>query len=89
MTDTSVVLAILAVAFAAPYLFHRYLERLPEAPACPSCRTVTRDAGTDGWAAHLAPVLLVTIVRECSRCGWKGRMRWRWAERRADGRRGD
>ena len=77
---TSVAIA----ALAGPLFALHYLTRLPEAPACPTCRRITtrhengRRAGTDGLLA----VLSTTQVRRCSVCGWQGRMRWRWAMQR-------
>lgn len=76
--------ALLAgVLVALPFLLQRYVERLPVAPACPSCRSVTRETASRMPALHLLPSLAVTFVGECGRCGWRGRMRWRWAPRRA------
>jgi len=71
-----VLLGLLAVAL--PLLVGRYLWRLPEAPACPECRAVTLAAASRAGWVPLSRVVPVT-VRECSRCGWRGRMRWRWA----------
>jgi hypothetical protein len=71
--------AILLMLFAAPLLIDRYLRHLPVAPACPSCRSVTREAGIQsGWLSWL-PVFARTFLAECGRCGWRGRMRWRFA----------
>jgi uncharacterized paraquat-inducible protein A len=75
-------LALLTVAALAPLgLLHR-LQHLPYAPDCPRCRTVThavqRSAALDrAWA-----LLVHTTVRRCGACGWRGRMRWRWATHR-------
>jgi len=71
------------VGLAFTWLFHVYVQRLPVAPTCPSCRAVTRESGARAWAAQIVPALAVTFVGECSRCGWRGRMRWRWATRSA------
>lgn len=70
-----VLLGLLAVA--VPLLVGSYLGRLPEAPACPECRALTLARPEAGWflIARLVPVTL----RECTQCGWRGRMRWRWA----------
>lgn len=73
--------ALAAVGFAAPLLVLAYIQRLPVAPACPSCRAVTREIDRKwlpAWAIHL---LSTTYLGECTRCGWRGRMRWRWATR--------
>lgn len=77
-----------ALLLALPVLLHRYLQRLPVAPSCPSCRMVIRQVEPAGWLLHLLPFLAATIVGECTRCGWKGRMRWRWATRSATRRGG-
>lgn len=69
----------LALALSAYALFE--LAHLPVAPACPQCRTLTghRRAGPlDRTFAALANA----AARECPRCGWTGRMRWRLALRR-------
>lgn len=56
----------------------RYAAGLPEAPACPQCHAISREA--HGWAVErLFTRVSATAVRECARCGWRGRMRWRWA----------
>jgi len=78
----ALILATVAIAaLAAPVFALHYLTRLPEAPACPTCRRITtqhepgRGTGTD----RLFAVLSTTQVRRCTVCGWQGRMRWRWA----------
>lgn len=78
----ALILASVAIAaLAAPVFALHYLTRLPEAPACPTCRRITtrheprRGAGADRMLA----VLSTTQVRRCTVCGWQGRMRWRWA----------
>ena len=73
-----VILAVLLL----PAMVQLYVHRLPEAPACPSCRRTTRPMG-EGHAARLVPALAATTLGECTRCGWRGRMRWRWAARTA------
>lgn len=80
----SVPILLVAAALAAPLFLFHYLRRLPEAPACPACRSVTCEAVVRGapsvmdraWA-----LLHATPVRSCTTCGWEGRMRWRWATR--------
>lgn len=73
--------ALLAAALvAAPFAVHLYLQRLPVAPSCPSCRATTRAVGARGWLAlDSLPALMATYIGECARCGWRGRLRWRWA----------
>ena len=72
---------LLATALVAvPALVHLYLQRLPVAPSCPSCRATTRAVGARRWLALDAlPALVATYIGECARCGWRGRMRLRWA----------
>lgn len=72
---------LLALALAAPLLVSAYIQRLPVAPACPTCRAVTRHSDRHWIAVQLFSVLPATFVGECTRCGWRGRMRWRWATR--------
>lgn len=76
---------VMAMLLAAPFLIDRYLRQLPEAPTCPSCRGVARQAGIPGSMIFSLPVpaFARTFVGECGRCGWRGRMRWRWARSRA------
>lgn len=74
--------ALAALALAAPFLLAAYVQRLPVAPACPSCRAVTRAVDRECLAASLRSLLPSTYVGECGRCGWRGRLRWRWATRR-------
>lgn len=82
MTNFSVVtLGILFAAVLLPLGLQLYLSRLPVAPACPSCRSTTRPSEACGLEAWL-PALVSTSVGECARCGWRGRMRWRWAVKR-------
>ncbi len=81
MTAALTITGVMALILAAPVLLRFYLERLPEAPACPVCRTVTRPAGEHPLADRLFDSLPVTLVRECGQCGWAGRMRWRLAQR--------
>jgi hypothetical protein len=78
---------ILGVVFllallSAPVALQYYLNRLPVAPACPTCRATTRvmrEWMLPGWV----PVLAATSRSECGQCGWRGRMRWQWAARTA------
>ena len=72
----------LAVLLGASYLAANYLWRLPYAPECPACKSVTsqraRTSRVDGLLARRASV----SARHCTRCGWSGRMRWRLAAER-------
>ncbi|HET8654854.1 MAG TPA: hypothetical protein VFL93_05030 [Longimicrobiaceae bacterium] len=56
-----------------------YVQHLPEAPLCPCCRAVTREIACDVIWLRLLPTFTATSYSECGRCGWSGRMRWRWA----------
>lgn len=64
------------------YVVHQ-LSALPYAPECPTCRGVT------GRALRLSRMDRVIAAwggadaRQCPRCGWHGRMRWRLATARA------
>jgi hypothetical protein len=60
-------------------VFDRYLQGLPDAPLCPGCRELTFGEDDPGVAALLLPALATTVLRECVACGWKGRMRLRFA----------
>ena len=79
------VTGLAALLVALPFVLNRYLQRLPSAPICPACQAVTRERPSGGWVAHAWPALAMTVVRECVRCGWAGRMRWRWATRSVRG----
>jgi hypothetical protein len=76
---------ILVAFLASPFLLQHYLERLPWAPSCPACRSLTREVRSGWWPGQLVPSLAATFLSECTDCGWRGRMRWRWAR---DGMRG-
>lgn len=80
-------IGLMALVVALPAVVHHYLQRLPYAPACPECRMVTRQREPSGWALYLLSILPITVRGECTRCGWKGRMRLRWATRSVHGRR--
>lgn len=77
----STVLVVMALA-TAPLLLNHYVARLPYAPECPCCRTVTAQAPVHGAVDRLCALLTATPVRTCARCGWAGRMRWRIAHER-------
>jgi hypothetical protein len=76
---------MLAVAaLTAPFAVVHYLNRLPYAPECPHCRAVTAQAAqVPGWCDRACAAIAATPVRSCTRCGWSGRMRWRWATQHA------
>jgi hypothetical protein len=79
----AVLWAVLAISLIASYVALRYVAALPEAPVCPTCRAVTGQPGrTTGLDRALAR--LGGAARECPRCGWAGRMRWRLAPQGAD-----
>ena len=85
MAATAVMMVLMVVMTGAlgAYGVH-YLARLPYAPACPACRAVT--------AGRMRPRALDRLLawcgaaaRDCPRCGWSGRMRWRLALQRVPG----
>ncbi len=79
-----VVLTGLALALAAPVFIVQYLARLPYAPECPACRQMTqRQQASERWLDRACASVGATAARCCKRCGWRGRMRWRFAAQRA------
>ncbi len=77
--------ALLAVLIL-PLIVQLYIQRLPQAPACPTCRATTRPL--QEWLVwRWMPAIATTSLGECTSCGWRGRMRWRWAPRTAPRRR--
>lgn len=78
--------SLAAIALAAPLFALHYLNRLPQAPACPECRRITtRDERGAAVQERVLAALWATQVRRCTACGWEGRMRWRWAMQRHGG----
>lgn len=61
----------------------QYLARLPVAPQCPACRSVTGQPAHASGADRLLARLGGAAARQCPRCGWSGRMRWRLAPEHA------
>lgn len=59
----------------------QHLSALPYAPECPTCRGVTAQSVR---LSHVDRMLARrgADARQCPRCGWTGRMRWRLAEER-------
>lgn len=76
---------LVALVLLVPTLVHHYLVRLPIAPNCPACHAITSSVSTRSVPSRLFPALAQTAVRRCASCGWKGRMRWRWAPGAARG----
>ena len=75
----------LMALLVVPIALQLYLYRLPSAPSCPTCRATTRPL--QEWIVlRWVPALAATSLGECTACGWRGRMRWRWAVRTAPGR---
>lgn len=70
---------MLGVSWTAAY----YLVRLPYAPECPACRGVTAEPARATSVDRLMAQYGGAATRNCPRCGWSGRMRWRLAEERA------
>jgi hypothetical protein len=73
---------------ASPILVQHYVARLPWAPTCPSCRAVTREVLSRWSAIELVPSFASTSVSECGVCGWRGRMKWKWARESVRSRKG-
>lgn len=59
-----------------------HLAQLPEAPQCPDCRTLTGRPSRMTVLDRLFASIANAAARECPRCGWAGRMRWRLAVHR-------
>ena len=79
---------LLIVVMATPWVLTRYLGRLPYAPECPHCHTVTTgQRPARGTFERAYEALTASAVRSCTRCGWAGRMRWRLAPERVRDRR--
>jgi len=72
-------ITLFAVVMAAPVLLERYFRQLPIAPACPACRSIARQIGLNSFLFGLIPAFGRTFPAECTVCGWRGRMRWRFA----------
>lgn len=85
MVAQSIIVAALGLLVLGIPMTAIYLTRLPVAPSCPTCRSVTHEAAAT-WASMrgLASVTL-TSIRACTRCGWHGRMRWKYATERSTG----
>ncbi|MBA4156306.1 MAG: hypothetical protein H0X65_02395 [Gemmatimonadetes bacterium] len=66
-------------ALLLPSVIQRYVRQLPDAPLCPGCRALTAERGETELTAVLLPMLAATVICECARCGWSGRMRLRLA----------
>jgi hypothetical protein len=73
----------LVMAFGVLAALCQYVQRLPVAPACPCCSAVTRMTHSGPDPLRFVPHLVATSHGECTRCGWSGRMRWKWATRTA------
>lgn len=87
MSVDSVGAAVLVAVLILPIVTQLYLYRLPVAPACPTCRATTRPR-QEWLLLRWVPALGATSLGECTECGWRGRMRWRWATRTASRRQG-
>jgi hypothetical protein len=80
------ILLLLTTLGASLYVAH-CLVRLPYAPECPTCRSVTAQPMHSNRLDRLLAHSGVSF-RSCPRCGWAGRMRWRLAEERASAGKG-
>jgi hypothetical protein len=76
------VLAAMLLMTGTAYLALQFSAPLPYAPDCPTCKCVTaqpiRPRRIDRALAQMGGA----EVRQCPRCGWSGRMRWRLAAER-------
>lgn len=81
----TILLTLAALCMAIPLGAEWYARQLPIAPACPSCRWITKQLPAQPTFASFVPSLARTFLAECGRCGWHGRMRWTLA--RESGRR--
>jgi hypothetical protein len=70
-------LSIGVSVYAAVHLAH-----LPYAPQCPDCRTLTGRPSRTTLLDRFLGSVANAAARECPRCGWSGRMRWRLAVHR-------
>ena len=70
-----------AMAVATAYAAH-HLARLPYAPDCPACRSVTAQSVRTSRVDRALARYSGADARRCPRCGWTGRMRWRLAVER-------
>ncbi len=73
-------LALVSIALSAVAVAH--LAHLPVAPQCPDCRTLTGQSTRTTTLDRFFGQMANAAARECPRCGWSGRMRWRLAVRR-------
>lgn len=78
--------ALFVAVVMLPVLLQWYVQRLPQAPGCPTCRVTTRPL-QECALERMVPLFASTSRGECTRCGWRGRMRWRWATRTVPRRR--
>jgi hypothetical protein len=69
-------LAMVGAAAAMWALIH-YVQRLPDAPLCPQCGSVTCETDRGLIAGQILSVLPDTGLRVCRSCEWTGLMRWR------------
>lgn len=83
MIETTWILVVLTLAASAYALVH--VSHLPVAPACPDCRAITGQRRRATLLDRAFAALANAAARECPRCGWAGRMRWRLAVDRARG----
>jgi hypothetical protein len=82
---TLLLFAAASVLVLLPGALSRYRSQLPAAPACPGCRAMTIGCPEVWLFTHVLPSLADTVRRECTRCGWRGRMRLRLAPEGAHG----
>ena len=85
MSLTIFLMLVAMLLTAAWYLAMQYVVSLPYAPECPACKCVTAQPIRPRRIDRLFAYLGGADLRDCPRCGWSGRMRWRLAAERADG----
>lgn len=81
-----IVVLMTGAAVVLVTMFLHYLQRLPEAPSCPECGSVTRETDRGLLADQILANLPAMGLRACASCGWVGLMRWRPALQHAAGR---
>jgi hypothetical protein len=72
----------IAVLLAGSLYVAHQLSALPYAPECPTCRGVTAQPLRISRMDRVIAACGGADARQCPRCGWQGRMRWRLATAR-------
>lgn len=77
------VLMMIGAAAFLMAVFLDYLRRLPEAPTCPECGSLTCETDRGPLADQILANMPAMGLRTCRSCGWVGLMRWRLAQQEA------